>query len=139
MVEIQWHSQTKERATANTNFNLHRRASPRPYLRGTLGETPEVYSPLISHRPRTVEENSPRRAGERALVLLDPLFTEFPCERAAVHSEAPGSLRDVKASLGEHLVNPLPFQGLDRGLSFGEAYVGIPLGAAERRFDVVRI
>jgi hypothetical protein len=34
MVEIQWHSQTKERATANTNFNLHRRASPRPYLRG---------------------------------------------------------------------------------------------------------
>jgi len=28
---MQWHSQTKERATENTNFNLHRRASPRPY------------------------------------------------------------------------------------------------------------
>ena len=34
MVEIQWHSQTKGRATANTNFNLHRRASPRPYPMG---------------------------------------------------------------------------------------------------------
>ena len=34
MVEISWHSQTKERATENTNINLHRRASPRPYLRG---------------------------------------------------------------------------------------------------------
>lgn len=28
---MQWHSQTKERATENTNFNLHRCASPRPY------------------------------------------------------------------------------------------------------------
>jgi hypothetical protein len=28
---MQWHSQTKERATENTNFNLPRRASPRPY------------------------------------------------------------------------------------------------------------
>ena len=37
MVEIQWHSQTKERATENTNFNLHRRASPRPYLREAGG------------------------------------------------------------------------------------------------------
>jgi len=24
MVEMQWHSQTKERDTENTNFNLHR-------------------------------------------------------------------------------------------------------------------
>jgi hypothetical protein len=31
MVEMQWHSQTKERDTENTNFNLHRRASSRPY------------------------------------------------------------------------------------------------------------
>jgi len=37
MVEMQWHSQTKERVTENTNFNLHRRASPRPYLREAGG------------------------------------------------------------------------------------------------------
>jgi len=59
MVEIQWHSQTKERATANTNFNLHRRASPRPYLRGTLGETPEVYSPTWSPRPTSPTLHEP--------------------------------------------------------------------------------
>ena len=34
----------KGESTVNTNINLHRRASPRPYLRGALGETPEVYS-----------------------------------------------------------------------------------------------
>src|ERR1700730_3183145 len=73
------------------------------------------------------------------VLLVHALLAEFPGERAAVHSESAGSLRDVKTCLGKHLVNPLPLQGLDRGLSFGEAYVGIPLGPAERRFDVVRI
>ena len=34
MVEILWHSQTKGRETANTNLNLNRRASSRPYLMG---------------------------------------------------------------------------------------------------------
>jgi hypothetical protein len=41
----------KSEPTVNTNFNLHRRASPRSYLRGALGETPEVYSlPRIGYR-----------------------------------------------------------------------------------------
>jgi hypothetical protein len=48
MVEIQWHSQTKARATANTNFNLHRRASPRPYLREALGEISGACSPDLT-------------------------------------------------------------------------------------------
>jgi hypothetical protein len=51
MVEIQWHSQTKERATENTNFNLHQRASPRPYLREAPGEIPLAVLPAA---PATV-------------------------------------------------------------------------------------
>src|SRR5579871_5680013 len=35
---MQWHSQTKERETENTNFNLPRRASPRPYCPGDRTE-----------------------------------------------------------------------------------------------------
>jgi hypothetical protein len=50
MVEIRWHSQTKGRATANTNFNLHRRASPRPYLGGPRGEIPLGYSTFSESR-----------------------------------------------------------------------------------------
>jgi hypothetical protein len=34
MVEILWHSHTKGRETENTNLNLNRRASSRPYLMG---------------------------------------------------------------------------------------------------------
>src|SRR5262245_34927434 len=34
----------KGEATGNTNFDLNRRASPRPYLRGRRGEIPLRYS-----------------------------------------------------------------------------------------------
>ena len=37
----------KGEITVNTNFDLNRRASPRPYLRGTGGEIPPVYSPFL--------------------------------------------------------------------------------------------
>ena len=36
----------KGEITVNTNFDLNRRASPRPYLRGTGGENVPVYSPV---------------------------------------------------------------------------------------------
>ena len=36
----------KGETTGNTNFDLHRRASPRPYLREAGGEIPPAYSPL---------------------------------------------------------------------------------------------
>jgi len=32
MVEILWHSQTKGRATVNTNFHLNHRTTPRLYI-----------------------------------------------------------------------------------------------------------
>src|ERR1700746_3383985 len=35
----------KDEKTGNTNIDLNRRASPRPYLRGAEGETPSAYSP----------------------------------------------------------------------------------------------
>ena len=35
----------KGEATVNTNIDLNRRASLRPYLRGAGGETPPAYSP----------------------------------------------------------------------------------------------
>src|SRR5215467_14449330 len=35
----------KSESTGNTNFDLNRRASLRPYLRGAGGEIPPVYSP----------------------------------------------------------------------------------------------
>src|SRR5215470_9948448 len=38
----------KGEATGNTNFDLKRRASSRPYLRGAGGETPPAYSPQTS-------------------------------------------------------------------------------------------
>src|SRR5271166_679570 len=40
----------KSEPTGNTNFDLNRRASPRPYLRGAEGETPSAYSPLRAPR-----------------------------------------------------------------------------------------
>jgi hypothetical protein len=36
----------KSEPTGNTNFDLNRRASLRPYLRGAEGATPSVYSPV---------------------------------------------------------------------------------------------
>src|ERR1700685_3656650 len=60
MVEIQWHSRTKERETANTNFNLHRRASPRPYLGGPGGEIPLGYSTSSALR-KSQEKRTPQR------------------------------------------------------------------------------
>ena len=36
----------KGETTGNTNFDLNRRACPRPYLRGAEGETPSAYSPV---------------------------------------------------------------------------------------------
>src|ERR1700722_15826126 len=38
----------KGEPTGNTNFDLNRRASLRPYLREAEGETPSAYSPLYS-------------------------------------------------------------------------------------------
>ena len=38
----------KGETTGNTNFDLHRRASPRPYLREAGGEIPSAYSPAGS-------------------------------------------------------------------------------------------
>jgi len=38
----------KGETTGNTNFDLHRRASPRPYLRGARGEIPRAYSAFAS-------------------------------------------------------------------------------------------
>src|SRR5215472_6271189 len=40
----------KSEPTVNTNFDLNRRASPRPYLREAGGETPPAYSPLHEYR-----------------------------------------------------------------------------------------
>jgi hypothetical protein len=50
MVEILWRSYTKGRVTVNTNIDLTQRASSRPYLRGTGGEVPPVYSPSGTRR-----------------------------------------------------------------------------------------
>ena len=36
----------KGELTGNTNFDLHQRASPRPYFGGAEGEIPSVYLPL---------------------------------------------------------------------------------------------
>src|SRR6266571_5300340 len=41
----------KGETTGNTNVDLHRRASPRPYLREAGGETPPACSPVVTVRP----------------------------------------------------------------------------------------
>ena len=51
MVEILWHSQMKGRETENTNLNLNRCASSRPYLMG-LGLSNESWLPDLSGRFR---------------------------------------------------------------------------------------
>jgi hypothetical protein len=70
MVEIQWHSQTKERATANTNFNLHRRASPRPYLGGGGGAIPLLYS--TGSGRVIIRRSKADQAGKGSLAYLSP-------------------------------------------------------------------
>jgi hypothetical protein len=44
MVEILWHSQTKERANGEHGLRPKRRASARPYLGGARGGIPWAYS-----------------------------------------------------------------------------------------------
>src|SRR6266699_6847037 len=44
--------QRKGETTGNTNFDLNRRASPRPYLREAGGEIPPAYSPAVLARDR---------------------------------------------------------------------------------------
>jgi hypothetical protein len=57
MVEILWHSQTKGRETENTNLNLNRRASSRPYLMG-LGSGNGLWLP--DYKPPVLQNDDSR-------------------------------------------------------------------------------
>src|SRR5271163_3635789 len=54
----------KSEPTGNTNFDLNRRASPRPYLRGAEGETPSAYSPLHPDGVRLPLSGGDHRLGQ---------------------------------------------------------------------------
>ena len=54
----------KGEPTGNTNFDLNRRASLRPYLREAEGETPSAYSPLYSDGERPSLSGGDHRLGE---------------------------------------------------------------------------
>src|SRR5271165_6195170 len=63
----------KSEPTGNTKFDLNRRASPRPYLRGAEGETPSVYSPVHPDRPGLPRSGRGHRLGEPGRSLLAAL------------------------------------------------------------------
>jgi len=68
MVKILWHSQTKGRATVNTNFHLNHRATPRLHLQ-TLAIPGYLAHPRALPNPQPRFRHSPKRSpkahGER--------------------------------------------------------------------------
>jgi hypothetical protein len=53
-----------------------------------------------------------RACSSAPTALLDPLFSQLPCQRTPMHSQAPGCFGDVEPGLSERFVNALPFEGL---------------------------
>ncbi len=66
-------------------------------------------------------------------------LAELPRQRAAMHAELARRFRDVEAGRGERLVDPLPFERLDRGRPRADRLGGIALGLAERGLDIVGV
>ena len=86
----------KSELTVNTNFDLNRRASPRPYLREAGGAIPSAYSPNLRktapHRrfmPK-LPIRHPHASGWSSLTTPwgFPCFVRFPCVHAAATTPA---------------------------------------------------
>ena len=112
----------KSEPTGNTNFDLNRRASPRPYLRGAEGETPSAYSPLCRDlgRLRLCRLRHRRlRAADRRLGLLgrseDRGATALPITGTVKRTSAPcGARGDTHkrppwaSTIDRQMASPMP-------------------------------
>ncbi len=79
MVEILWHSQTKGRVTENTNFDLSRRASPRPYRPGAVGA-------VLSARSTNLYKVAKRQSARPFHDGLElPMMGERPATRSVLY------------------------------------------------------